>query len=30
VHETRDGEVSIVADIPRRLLATLGLRTKPE
>jgi GTPase len=30
VHETRDGEVSIVADVPRRLLTTLGLRTKPE
>ena len=27
VHETRDGRVSIVADVPRRLLASLGLRT---
>jgi GTP-binding protein HflX len=25
VHETRDGHVSIVADVPRRLQATLGL-----
>jgi GTP-binding protein HflX len=25
VHETRDGEVSIVADVPRRLLGQLGL-----
>ena len=26
VHETRDGQVSMVADVPRRLIATLGLR----
>jgi hypothetical protein len=25
VHETRDGHVSIVADVPRRLQAALGL-----
>jgi GTP-binding protein HflX len=30
VHETRDGRVSMVADVPRRLLATLGLKTKAE
>jgi GTP-binding protein HflX len=30
VHETRDGRVSMVADVPRRLLTTLGLRAKPE
>ena len=24
LHETRDGQVSIVADVPRRLLARLG------
>jgi GTP-binding protein HflX len=30
VHETRDGQVSMVADVPRRLLTTLGLRPKPE
>ena len=27
VHETRDGQVSIVADVPRRLQAALGLQT---
>jgi GTP-binding protein HflX len=26
VHETRDGQVSIVADVPRRLLTALGLQ----
>jgi GTPase len=30
VHETRDGRVSMVADVPRRLLTTLGLGAKPE
>jgi GTP-binding protein HflX len=25
VHETRDGRVSLVADVPRRLVASLGL-----
>jgi len=28
VHEARDGRVSIVADVPRRLHATLGLRPR--
>jgi GTP-binding protein HflX len=30
LHEARDGDVTVVADVPRRLLATLGLRVKPE
>ena len=28
VHETRDGRVSIVADVPRRLLGRLGIEVK--
>jgi GTP-binding protein HflX len=30
LHETRDGHVALVADVPRRLLTTLGLKAKPE
>jgi GTP-binding protein HflX len=30
VHETRDGRVSIVADVPRRVQASLGLSDRPE
>jgi GTP-binding protein HflX len=30
VHETRDGRVSMVADVPRRLFTTLGLGAKAE
>jgi GTP-binding protein HflX len=30
VHETRDGRVSIVADVPRRLLSRLGGERQPE
>src|SRR5262249_14769141 len=30
VHETRDGQVSIVADVPRSLLSRLGAERQPE
>jgi GTP-binding protein HflX len=30
VHEARDGRVSIVADVPRRLQASLGLADRPD
>ena len=30
VHETRNGRVSIVADVPRRVQASLGLSDRPE
>jgi GTPase len=30
LHEARDSRVSVIADVPRRQLTTLGLRGKPE